>query len=129
MHEIITRENIDEIFRITSQNEVGVVNEYKEIKSSEYFALLKYLIRYGYIDESYNDYMTFFYENSLTKGDKMFLRSVADKIAKPFSYTIDNVSLVMSNLDIFDFEQEETLNFDLFEYLLKDCCRCSTTDV
>ena len=120
LHEIITRENIDEIFRITSQNEVGVVNEYKEIKSSEYFALLKYLIRYGYIDESYNDYMTFFYENSLTKGDKMFLRSVADKIAKPFSYTIDNVSLVMSNLDIFDFEQEETLNFDLFEYLLKD---------
>lgn len=120
LHEIITRENIDEIFRLTSQNEVGVVNEYKEIKSSEYFALLKYLIRYGYIDESYNDYMTFFYENSLTKGDKMFLRSVADKIAKPFSYTIDNVSLVMANLDIFDFEQEETLNFDLFEYLLKD---------
>ena len=68
-------------------------------------------------DESYNDYMTFFYENSLTKGDKMFLRSVTDKIAKPFSYSIDNVSLVMENLDIYDFEQEETLNFDLFEYL------------
>ncbi len=118
LHEIITRENIDEIFRITSQNEVGTVNEYKEIKSSEYFALLKYLIRYGFIDESYNDYMTFFYENSLTKGDKMFLRSVTDKIAKPFSYSIDNVSLVMENLDIYDFEQEETLNFDLFEYLL-----------
>jgi len=118
LHEVITRENIDEIFRITSQNEVGTVNEYKEIKSSEYFALLKYLIRYGYIDESYNDYMTFFYENSLTKGDKMFLRSVTDKIAKPFSYSIDNVSLVMENLDIYDFEQEETLNFDLFEYLL-----------
>lgn len=118
LHEIITRENIDEIFRITSQNEVATVNEYKEIKSSEYFALLKYLIRYGHIDESYNDYMTFFYENSLTKGDKMFLRSITDKIAKPFSYSIDNVSLVMENLDIFDFEQEETLNFDLFGYLL-----------
>ena len=48
----------------------------------------------------------------------MFLRSVTDKIAKPFSYSIDNVSLVMENLDIYDFEQEETLNFDLFEYLL-----------
>lgn len=118
LHEIITRENIDEIFRITSENEIGTVNEYKEIKSSDYFTLLKYLIRYGHIDESYNDYMTFFYENSLTKGDKMFLRSVTDKIAKPFSYSIDNVSLVMENLDIFDFEQEETLNFDLFEYLL-----------
>lgn len=118
LHEIINRENIDEIFRITSQNEIAIVNEFKEIKSSDYFALLKYLIRYGHIDESYNDYMTFFYENSLTKGDKMFLRSITDKIAKPFSYSIDNVSLVMENLDIFDFEQEETLNFDLFGYLL-----------
>ncbi len=126
LHEVITRENIDEIFRITSQNEVGTVNEYKEIKSSEYFALLKYLIRYGHIDESYNDYMTFFYENSLTKGDKMFLRSVTDKVAKPFSYSIDNVSLVMENLDIYDFEQEETLNFDLFEYLLANKSKQNT---
>lgn len=119
LHEIITRENIDEMFRISSKNEIGNVNEYKEIKSSEYFSLLKFLIRYGYLDESYSDYMTFFYENSLTKGDKMFLRSVTDKIAKPFSYSLDNVPLVMSNLDISDFEQEETLNFDLFEYLLQ----------
>ena len=119
LHEIITRENVDDIFRISSQNEVGDINEYKEIKSSEYFALLKYLIWNGYIDESYNDYMTFFYENSLTKNDKMFLRSITDRRAKPFSYSLDNVSLVMANLDISDFDQEETLNFDLFEYLLQ----------
>lgn len=118
LHETITRENVDEIFRITSQNEIGDIIEYKEIKANEYFALLKYLIWNGYIDESYNDYMTFFYENSLTKGDKMFLRSITDKMAKPFSYSLDNVVLVMSNLDISDFEQEETLNFDLFKYLL-----------
>jgi len=120
LHEIITRENIDEIFRITSANEIGNINEYKEIKGSEYFSLLKYLIRHGYIDESYNDYMTFFYENSLTKRDKMFLRSVRDKVARPFSYALDNVGLVMSNLDVYDFEQEETLNYDLFEYLLQN---------
>ena len=120
LHEIITRENVDEVFRISSQNEIGDINEYKEIKSSEYFALLKYLIRNGYIDESYNDYMTFFYENSLTKGDKMFLRSITDRMAKPFSYSLDNVNLVISNLDMSDFEQEETLNFDLFQYLLQN---------
>lgn len=120
LHEIISRENVDEIFRISSQNEVGKVNEYKEIKSSEYFALLKYLIWNGYIDESYNDYMTFFYENSLSRGDKMFLRSITDKKSKPYSYPLDNVMLVMSNLDISDFEQEETLNFDLFEFLLQN---------
>lgn len=120
LYEIITRENIDGIFRISYENEVGDINEYREIKSSEYFALLKYLIRNGYIDESYSDYMTFFYENSLTKGDKMFLRSVTDRKAKPYSYKLDDVNLVISNLDTSDFEQEETLNFDLFQRLLQN---------
>ena len=32
LHEIITRENVDKIFRISSENEIGDVNEYKEIK-------------------------------------------------------------------------------------------------
>lgn len=120
LHEIITRENIDEFFKISSVNEVGDINEYDEIKASEYFLLLKFLIRTGYIDETYNDYMTYFYENSLTKEDKMYLRSVMDKKAKPFSYALKNAELVMANLDISDFEQEETLNFDLFEYLLQN---------
>jgi len=120
LHKIITRKNIDEIFKLSSCNEIGDINEYREIKSSEYFSLLKYLIRYGYIDESYSDYMTFFYENSLTRNDKMFLRSITDKIAKPYSYALDNVVLVLSNLEKSDFEQEETLNFDLFDYLLKN---------
>lgn len=120
LHEIITRNNIDEIFRISSENEIGEIIEYKEIKASEYFSLLKFLIRHGYIDETYSDYMTFFYENSLTKGDKMFLRSITDHMAKPFSYSLNNIPLVLSNLDISDFEQEEIMNFDLFEYLLQN---------
>ena len=70
--EIITRDNIDSIFSITSTNEVGTVTHFNEIKSSEYFDLLKYLIRNGYIDETYADYMTYFYENSLSRIDKTF---------------------------------------------------------
>lgn len=71
---IINRKNINRIFSTTSTNEIGVVREFKEIKSSEYFDLLKYLIRHGYIDETYSDYMTYFYENSLSRVDKIFLR-------------------------------------------------------
>ena len=65
LHQIITRDNIDTIFSITSTNEIGKVTEFNEIKSSEYFDLLKYLIRNGYIDETYADYMTYFYEYRL----------------------------------------------------------------
>lgn len=117
--EIITRDNIDSIFSITSINEVGTVTHFNEIKSSEYFDLLKYLIRNGYIDETYADYMTYFYENSLSRIDKTFLRSITDKKAKEYTYKLKNPKLVVSRLRLVDFDQEETLNFDLFTYLLQ----------
>ena len=59
---------------------------FNDVKGNEYFDLLKYLLRNGYIDESYNDYMSFFYDNSLTVNDKMFLRSITDRKAKKYDY-------------------------------------------
>ena len=82
LSEIIDRENIESIFKISATNEIEEVNEFKEIKGSDYFDLLKYLIREGFIDETYPDYMTYFYENSLSRIDKVFLRSVTDQRAK-----------------------------------------------
>lgn len=117
--EILTREYIDEIFKITYTNEIGEKREFNEIKSSEYFNLLKYLIRDGYIDETYNDYMTYFYENSLNRIDKMFLRSITDQKGKEFTYQLKNPKLVIARLREVDFEQEEVLNFDLLAYLLQ----------
>lgn len=119
LSDIITRDNINKIFSITSTNEIGYVKEFNEIKSSEYFDLLKYLIRNGYIDETYADYMTYFYENSLSRVDKTFLRSITDKRAKEYTYKLKDPKLVVSRLRLVDFDQEETLNFDLFTYLIQ----------
>ena len=116
---IITRENSNEIFHIVSTNEVGIEEDFLEIKSSDYFALLKYLIWNGYIDETYADYMTYFYANSLSRTDKIFLRSIRDKKSKEFSYSLKNCDLIMSYLSTYDFSQIETLNFDLFTHLIK----------
>lgn len=84
IRDVITRKNIDNIFRITYTNEIGNEEKFNVIKGSEYFDLLKYLIRNGYIDETYNDYITYFYENSLNRSDKAFLRSISDKKGKIF---------------------------------------------
>jgi len=118
LKEIITRDNIEDIFSITSTNEIGDVKDYDDVKCSEYFDLLKYLIRNGYIDETYADYMSYFYENSLSRIDKTFLRSITDKKAKECTYHLSNPKLVISRLNTIDFKQEETLNYDLLEYLL-----------
>lgn len=120
LNALITRENIDSVFAVTHENEIGEINEFKEIKGSDYFALLKYLIRNGHIDETYADYMTYFYDDSISINDKTFLRRVTDKRGAEYSYALKEPKKVIESpvLRQVEFEQEETLNFDMLECLL-----------
>ena len=120
LKDIISRSNIEELFRAVFTSETGKEEKFNEIKDSPYFALLKYLVREGFIDETYSDYMTYFYENSLSRIDKVFLRSVTDKKAKDAVHALDNPQMVVSRLPVAYFEQEETLNYALFDFLLTD---------
>lgn len=120
LYKIITNGNIDRIFDFSESKVYGNVNyflEYEDVKGNSYFDLLKYLIRNGYIDETYPDYMTYFYEDSLCIADKLFLRSIADQKRKEYAYNITAPSKVLSRLRPVDLEKEEALNFSLTEYL------------
>ncbi|MBI0165772.1 hypothetical protein H3V01_07955 [Snodgrassella sp. M0351] len=103
-------------------NDIGKENNFEDIKDSPYFALLKYLIRNGYIDETYADYMTYFYPNSLTIADKTYLRSIMDEIKKEYEYKLNNPELVIGKLQhqIDYFSKPEILNVDLVNYLLTE---------
>ena len=120
LNELITRNNSESVFMIKSVNPIGEEKEYNEIKRSDYFELLKFLISNGYIDETYNDYMTYFYEDSLSAHDKMFLRRITDKKGSDYEYSIKDVEKVLSSpvLRVVDFYEEETLNFDILKGLL-----------
>ena len=63
--------------------------------------------------------MTYFYENSLNRIDKTYLRSVTDKKSKEYTYRLKNPMQVISRLRLVDFDQEEILNFDLITCLLQ----------
>lgn len=115
---IITRENIDSIFTCTYTDELKNEHKFENVKGNTYFKLLKFLIREGYLDERYSYYMAYFYENSLTKSDKNFLIAVADKEKLEYSYKLDNPNLVNERLEIADFDEIESLNFDLLNCLL-----------
>jgi hypothetical protein len=119
LKDVIPRKNTDSIFKIIYKDETGEENTFNEIKSSPYFPLIKYLIRHGYIDESYPDYMTYFYENSISREDKVFLRSILDQQALEYNFKLNNPELVLSKLKIVDFYNEEILNFDLLNYILQ----------
>lgn len=120
LHQIITRDNEKEVFSVKYRNEIGEETNFNEIKRSIYFPLIKYLIRNGYIDENYSDYMTYFYSNSLTYSDKNFVLSVTNRDAKDYAYKLIDCELILSKIRESDFLEEEVLNFDLFNYLLNN---------
>lgn len=118
--DLITRNNIGQLFSASTVNELGEINDYKEIKRSNYFDLLKFLIREGYIDETYCDYMSYFYEGGICANDKIYLRRITDQRGRAFDIPLVRPDVILSNPIIrsANFEQEETLNFDLLAYLL-----------
>lgn len=118
--DLITRNNIGQLFSASTANELGEINDYKEIKRSNYFDLLKFMIREGYIDETYCDYMSYFYEGGICANDKIYLRRITDQRGRAFDVPLVNPDVILSNPIIrsANFEQEETLNFDLLAYLL-----------
>lgn len=119
LHEIIPHEEGSKTLSEITRFEEGSEQDYKDIKESQYFDLLKYLILNGYLDESYPDYMTYFYPNSLTRKDKIFLRRVLDRNGHDYTYSLDNPRLVVSKLRVSDFDYVEVLNNSLLNYLLK----------
>ena len=120
LKDLITSNNIDELFSASTTNELGEVKDYKDIKRNYYFDLLKFLIREGYIDETYCDYMSFFYEGGICANDKIYLRRITDRRGRAYEYPITNPNVVLSSsiIRLANFEQEETLNFDLLAFLL-----------
>lgn len=119
LYEIIPHEEGPVVLGDITRFEEGSTQNYREIKESQHFDLLKYLILNGYLDESYSDYMTYFYPNSLTRKDKIFLRRVLDRNGHDYSYTLDNPQLVISKLRVSDFDYDEILNNNLLDYLLR----------
>lgn len=120
LYELIPHEDGTKVLSEITHIEEGATQEYQEIKDSQYFDLLKYLILNGYLDESYPDYMTYFYPNSLTRKDKIFLRRVLDRHGHDYTYSLDNPRLVVSKLRVSDFDYVEVLNNSLLNYLLKN---------
>ena len=93
--------------------------ELSYITSSREFALLKYLIRDGYIDEDYSIYISYFYPNSLSIRDKNFLLGLTSHRKPDYAYTLDSPALVLEWTDESYFALEEIGNFSLFNYILE----------
>ena len=117
LQDIIIDKDLEEINYI---NPLGKEEKFPEIKESPYFRLIQYLLTNGWIDEAYPDYISYFYEGSISRLEKEFLLSIADKKAKPYSFEVHPSLELLNNLDIRDFSKKEIQNYSLLEFHMKN---------
>jgi len=90
-------------------------NKLKEEKD-----LIKFLLTNGYINENYNDYITYFYPGTLTNNDLIFVKKIKAREPVEINYSLSNIEKVAEKLTYNDFKNKEILNINLLEFLLKN---------
>ncbi|WJH37120.1 hypothetical protein N6H14_16460 [Paenibacillus sp. CC-CFT747] len=79
--------------------------------------LLIFLLRNGYIDETYHQYITYFYPGSVSIDDMRFIMSVKNQESLPINYKLNKIIQVIERLYANDFKRPEILNIDLLNFL------------
>ena len=82
--------------------------------------LLVFLLRRGYIDEKYANYINYFKGTSITKEDMNYILAVKNMEKLPYNYNLTKVGMVIQRLQPYEFEQKSIFNFILLEYLLSE---------
>ncbi|RSI07429.1 hypothetical protein [Streptococcus sanguinis] len=91
----------------------------ESIKENPQFAIIPFLIRNTYIDETYQDYLTYFYGNTITKEEKEFIVNVISGRDGNYDISLTNINEIVNRLELKDYKYSYILNYSLFEYLLK----------
>jgi len=95
----------------------GVENVLDDVVRKE--KSIVYLLRNGYIDETYPNYLTYFYPNSISVLDMNFILGVRNHESYSFEYSLSNTKEVILSLNEYEFKQIEVLNFALVEFFLE----------
>ena len=87
----------------------------KEVKDNKF---LVFLLRRGYLDEKYANYINYFKGNSITTNDMNFILAVKNQEPQPFDYQLTKIKQVIQRLQDYEFEQKAIYNFQIMEELL-----------
>lgn len=80
--------------------------------------LLSFMIRRGYLDEDYANYINYFKGTSITKSDMNFILAVKNLERTEFEYSITKIPQVIQRLQPYEFRQKSIYNYALLEKLL-----------
>ncbi|EPB8176969.1 hypothetical protein ACRTAQ_002906 [Clostridium perfringens] len=82
--------------------------------------LIKVLLMKGYINESYNDYISYFREGEINLREREFIQCIKSNIAIDSNYELVNIDKIIAKLDIKELETKYILNIYLIKYWLEN---------
>ncbi|MDX5015971.1 YobI family P-loop NTPase [Streptococcus anginosus] len=110
---------LSDIYESTDQVE-DIDSKYSQsMKENPQFNIISFIIRNGYIDETYQDYLTYFYGNTITKEEKEFIVNVISGRDGNYDISLTNINEIVNRLELKEYKYGYVLNYSLFEYLLK----------
>ncbi|WP_010233406.1 YobI family P-loop NTPase [Clostridium arbusti] len=116
LNEYINKKNELRLITLKNLIEEYDTNEiFDDIKDKK---LLIFLIRQGYIDETYRYYMSHFYPGAVTQEDMDFLRSVKNYNELGYDYRLNKVNEIIKDISANEFKSKSVLNNSLIDYLL-----------
>ena len=98
-----------------------LINEYgsnflsENVKANK---LLVFLLRNGYINERYADYINYFHANSISLMDKNFILAVKNRGGINYFGSIGNPYKIIQSLSESDLKNKASFNFSLLDYIL-----------
>lgn len=111
-----------QIYELSSKSLSELIDTYginsilsADVKSND---LLVFLLRRGYVDEKYVDYINYFKATTITTDDMNYILGIKNLSPKTYNYKLTRTDLVVERLQPYEFEQEVIYNFDLLECLL-----------
>lgn len=96
------------------------IQKCNEYKTAELKELENVFIQNGYIGEDYYDYISYFYDDIISRGDHDFILATKLNNSVGYEYHLDRPKDVVKNMRLPLFRNQAAMNFDLIDYLITD---------
>jgi hypothetical protein len=93
---------------------------FNPLLAKEKYQLTLYLLRNGYINEDFHDYISIFHPGSMTYDDKEFYFSIKNRKQLGYKFKLTSLNLIIESLRFEEFEQIEILNIYIVDFLLSN---------
>jgi len=112
-----------EINQLNSKKIAEILNDNNKVKllGEELLnhELLVFIIKSGYLDEdTYKNYISYFYEGSLKREDMTFIQSVINGKSLDWNFSLSKTNEIINRLKTGYFDKKEILNADLLKFLV-----------